>query len=495
MTVIRSAAQYHARTSYDRYNMSGHALDWQNQPSVFKEYPGIEPIPLPRDVPLPSEPFSGLFEKREKHADTETLGLERLSSILLLTHTLTAKARHADGDFYFRSAASAGALYPNEIYVATRALPSLEDGVYHFSIQHHGLSCLRKRTSSGTGDQSTALTFFFTAIFFRSAWKYRDRSYRYHLLDTGHLLENMVLALKALGLSFVLSYDFDDSLVNRLLGLDETKEVALAMVHLSSEAGGAPPVKQGAPALPEAFHKASVVSRNEIDYPTVREMHQAGISSFAPGAPMPRMVRELGLLPDAWHPIPEPAQPPEAMDYPEALFRRRSKRNFIPRPIPRDSLHGLLRTQLATDQEDVERAAYHSGLCTGFIVGNAEGMDPGFYLLDPEARAAGPVTSGTFTQKMAHICLDQQWLSNAGIHFLYMTNIHTLEQAWGPRGYRYAMLHAGRLGQRLYVAATAMGLGCCGIGALYDGEAAALLGLNKASKLLYLVAVGQIKRA
>jgi nitroreductase len=55
------------------------------------------------------------------------------------------------------------------------------------------------------------------------------------------------------------------------------------------------------------------------------------------------------------------------------------------------------------------------------------------------------------------------------------------------------MLAAGRMGQRLYMAATAMGLGCCGIGALYDGEAAELLGLNEASKLLYLVGVGPVK--
>jgi nitroreductase len=55
------------------------------------------------------------------------------------------------------------------------------------------------------------------------------------------------------------------------------------------------------------------------------------------------------------------------------------------------------------------------------------------------------------------------------------------------------MLNAGRLGQRLYVQATAVGLGCCGIGALYDGEAAALLGLNPTARLLYLVAVGRVK--
>jgi nitroreductase len=55
------------------------------------------------------------------------------------------------------------------------------------------------------------------------------------------------------------------------------------------------------------------------------------------------------------------------------------------------------------------------------------------------------------------------------------------------------MLAAGRMGERLYLLATAMGLGCCGIGAFYDQEAAHLLGLNSHSRLLYLVGVGKIK--
>ena len=492
MTMIQSAAQYHQRSSYDRHNMSGHYLDWQNQPSVFKEYPEIEPIPLPRDVPLPSESFSALFEKRGKHADAKTLGLETLSTILLLTNTLTARARHADGDFFFRSAASAGALYPNEVYVATEAVQGLEDGLYHFSIQYHGLSPLRKGQFSGSQDKAARLTFFFTAIFFRSAWKYRDRSYRYHLLDAGHLIENMVLGLKALGLPFVLSYDFDDTLANHLLGLDQTREVALAMLHIPEEAT---PVPEGIPGLPEEFHRASTVCKNETDYPAVREMHQAGATPHLPGEPLPGMIRELGPAPDSWAPIPPPVGAPDTMGYPEALFRRRSKRNFISKPISRDSLHTLLHTQCAVDPEGIQRAPYHGSLCVGFIVGNAEEMEPGLYLLDTMNRAAGLVTSGSFTEKMARICLDQMWLANAGIHFLYMANLHLLEQAWGPRGYRYAMLSAGRLGQRLYVAATSLGLGCCGIGALYDAEAAALLGLDESSKLLYVIAVGRIKKA
>ena len=56
------------------------------------------------------------------------------------------------------------------------------------------------------------------------------------------------------------------------------------------------------------------------------------------------------------------------------------------------------------------------------------------------------------------------------------------------------MMDAGILGQRLYLGSTALGLGCCGIGAFYVHEARSLLDLNDDSYLLYLVAVGRIKK-
>ncbi|WP_054697181.1 nitroreductase family protein [Desulfosarcina cetonica] len=57
------------------------------------------------------------------------------------------------------------------------------------------------------------------------------------------------------------------------------------------------------------------------------------------------------------------------------------------------------------------------------------------------------------------------------------------------------MMAAGRLGQQVYLAATAMGWGACGIGAFYDREAAGRLALADGVALLYLVGVGPIKGA
>ncbi|UCF57391.1 MAG: SagB/ThcOx family dehydrogenase, partial [Deltaproteobacteria bacterium] len=182
--------------------MTPHFLDWQNQPGVFKDYPGVAPVSLPSNLPLPEEKLSSLLIERDVRDKIKQIDVEAVSLILRLTYTLTAKARAAGGDYYFRSVASAGALYPTELYMATRSVSGLDDGLYHFAIHRHCLYPIRRqdllsyivRTTQTPENKVPILTFFLAAIFFRSAWKYRDRSYRYHLLDTGHLVENLVLA-------------------------------------------------------------------------------------------------------------------------------------------------------------------------------------------------------------------------------------------------------------------------------------------------------------
>ncbi|WP_022669237.1 nitroreductase family protein [Desulfospira joergensenii] len=73
--------------------------------------------------------------------------------------------------------------------------------------------------------QAPGVFFFIPAEFFKSAWEYRKRAFRYLLLDTGHLVENFMLATKALGLSSRMSYDFEDKQVSNFLGLDNCREM------------------------------------------------------------------------------------------------------------------------------------------------------------------------------------------------------------------------------------------------------------------------------
>ena len=502
--MIQSCLEYHQETSYDRFEMSGHSLDWGNQPKVFKEYPGITSLSLPKELQIPKGNLSAILKEPEARTVTGEMDVETLSLLLLLSYTHTARARYAEGDFFFRSAASAGALYPVEIYVTTHDVKDIDNGLYHFAIQNHSLDPLRKGDVPGIDDRERShLTFFLTAIFFRSAWKYRARAYRYHLLDTGHVAENLNLALKASKLPFSVTYDFDDAEVNRLLGLDEQKEVALAIIDVPRGRGISEKYKEPIPPLSEPVRQASPVSGKETDYPAIREIHGAGIHTLeAPPHPAlspdmgervsgrTEMIQELGITSKTWTPIEFPGSWPEITDYPDAVFRRRSRRNFVKKALSKEAMNALLRSVCRSQGSPHEQT-----LAVGFLVGQAEDMDPGFYLLDRRKESWAQVSSGGLMVKSASVCLDQEWLVNSGVHFLFLANLDVLDKTWGPRGYRYAMLTAGRLGQRLYVAAEVMGLGCCGIGALYDGEAMDMLRLNQTSRLLYLVAVGNVKRA
>jgi len=493
-------SRYHNNTSYSPGRMSVHGLDWDNQPSVYKDYPGINHIPLSRKTPVGMGSLSSIM--KEKTLDgtvSKRVSVDDLSLFLRLTYTLTARISHPEGDFHYRSAASAGALYPTEVYVATREVEGLDDGLYHYAIHHHGLVPLRSGDLSGyisdaihsPVKNAPTITIFLTAIFFRSAWKYRNRSYRYHLLDTGHVIENLLLGSKAFGLPCRLTYDFDDEQIDLLLGLNRTKEAALAVAHIP----GLDPISevkgQEINELSGEIRSASTVSRKEIDYPAIWEIHQAGETIIYPEKPGPEMILELGIMPGRWEKSPPSLTWPETVDYPDAVFIRRSERYFVKKSIAKDCFMALLDALCINDSSDPGmNPGYNRSICAGVFVGSVDGISSGLYMLDTLKGSIGHVIPGSFMDRMAYICLDQPWLADAAVHFLFLSNLDIIDRSWGARGYRYAMMTAGRMGEKLYVAATAMGIGCCGIGAFYDRNAANLIGLNDDSKLLYLVAVG-----
>jgi len=379
---------YHNLTSYQRNKMPMHFLDWENQPSVFKTYPGAERIQLPRDVRHREDSLSNILKKHsptKKHRDPDMADISR---IFALAYGITAKGGHGGGSHYYRSVASAGALYPTEIYIATNGAQGLDDGLYHFSIAHHALTPLRKgAVSAHVADavrpalhKSPKLTFFLSAIFFRSAWKYMARSYRYHLMDTGHLLENLVVALKAQKFPFEFSFDFDDHTLNRLLGLDETKEVCLAVCYTPGEQ----PVEgmnteEEIADLSESAKNASIVSQKETDYPAVLEIHEQGLHETARSNVELPAINPVDLKSEKPIDVTGPEIWPEKLNYEETFLHRRSKRNYIPKSMSFDHLASLAQALSMKDRGiPADAIDYQNTVRTGLIVGNAQGIDPGF---------------------------------------------------------------------------------------------------------------------
>ena len=487
--------KYHRQTRYDPLKMGGHALDWSNQPEVYKNDTGLSRVNLPEIAALPDKSFGEMLKPCHAAPAARGVSIRDLSRMLLLGYGITARRQSSGDDFYYRSVPSAGALYPCELYLATRSVSGLEDGLYHHAIHRRDLG--RLRTGIHTYPQAageprdpfcSSITFYITAIFYRSIWKYRDRAYRYHLLDTGHLVESLVLAIKALNLPCEVTYDFDDSAVNTLLGVDSGREACLAVIRIP----GGIATDDGRNSTVEglSYAAASRVSPREEIPAAVQRIHEASSRVSETKDLQCDMLLECGVRLQQWQPIHFEDSFPEKMNFSQAVMTRRSRRNFVSRPLSRREFQALMQTIWMPDDGHFQPFRF---VASGMIVGSCEGLDPGQYWIDPFTQAIGQVQPGMFCEEMARIALNQEWMASAGLQFFFVAPLSAIETLWGPRAYRYAMISAGRLAHRIYLGATALGLGCCGIGAFYDRDASALLRLNPSSALLYLVAAGPIK--
>lgn len=498
-----TARQYHERTNHQRGALSGRALDWSCKPELFKNYPlkaGLSTLHMSRQPEFPAWDLAELV--RHTVVKPAPLDQDTLSRLLALTYALTAEARHGSEAFHFRSAASAGALYPCEIYVALGpGVEGLGPGLYYYDIAEHGLTRLcagdalaRAQAATGVEGPLSAMVLI-SAIFQRSAWKYGNRAYRYAVLDAGHVAENLRLGCRSLELDGQLRYDFDDAAINSLLAVDPRREGCLVAMGLRAPSerwpGEVAPCDYAG--QEELLIRSSRCSHREAEHPLLRDMHEVSsrvrATQPAVGQEMAGEPRSQGLSHGVWRSIPA-SGPAEAL-YPDVLFRRRSRRNFLVSPLSSDRVAGLLRL---LGNPSTPSEAWGS-LCAGLLLQNCEDLRDGYWLLDREQTRLAQVGAGGNVEAsvpaMAMACLDQKWLGRANLHLVLTSNLSLLEERRGPRGYRHALLEAGRAGQRFYLAAMAMGLGACGIGACYDEEAAELLGLNRNSALVYLLAAGQ----
>ncbi len=500
--MIKSAAAYHLATSYHRNRMQGHFLDWQNQPKRYKKYSGIEPIPLEVEDDFPEISLWDLLGESAPHDPPPVLELALLSKIFFLTCTITAQSRHGGDIFYYRSTASAGALYPNEIYLTAHGIQGLKNGLYHYGLKDRVLIPLRKGDLGATvrdavpcSDPNKLIaSFWITGLFFRSAWKYRARAFRYALLDAGHVMQNLLLALRGFRIVFDVSYDFDDEKTGHMLGIDSRREACLAAVHIRGNQTAKH--KNGAQTerLAEEYIEASIVSPQEVAYPEIEEAYLSGKTDWKPLEPVSTRQKAFGLKPAVWSRLNLDLPVEKEVSYGQTLIQRRSRRNFIRKSIPEARFGRLLDFVRKTSVQDrPQRLQRIASLSLGLLFQDIAGLKSGIYFLDTKQKEIGLVAAGRYLGEMATVCLGQEWLRNAAVQFVFLTDIEWLDNTLGPRGYRYAMLDAGRLGQAIYLGATALGLGCCGVGAFYDEEARQLLDLSQNVFMLYLVAAGRVK--
>ncbi|WP_243359556.1 SagB family peptide dehydrogenase [Fundidesulfovibrio terrae] len=487
--MVIGARKYHFGVSHRRGRLSGMGLDWTNQPSLFKVYSGLDFIDLPRQADLPEV---SLWSAMQPGA-TGALGAEGLSAVLFHAAGLTRSNAQRGGEFFYRACPSAGALYPCEIYLAWPGGDGLDAGVFHYDVARHGLTPLRTGfpdpKSLGLPERTAVqgeAVFFVTGIFFRNAWKYRARAYRYLNLDAGHVVEGLALGLGAYRTAHAVETDFDDAAVARLLGVDPSREGCLSAVRFSAHAGGQ---ASGPGPLPEGVSGASRCALADTVPEEVLAVHEAcarleRAQAAAPAVEHSRLGR--GLI---WHGLPGLPPPPERKHLFEAMSTRRSRRAYANTPLAGGVVSRLLLSLSGPLGHPAGHGAEDACL-VGLLAGEPVQLLTGFSMLDRHGQRSGLRRDGNIVPVMAGICLDQLWMRDAAMHVLFFVDFTELELCLGDRGYRSSLQAAGRLGHRLYLAAESLGLGACGVGAFFDAEAADVLGLPEQAGMTYVVSLG-----
>jgi SagB-type dehydrogenase family enzyme len=228
--------QFQLQTKYERDRLPGGALDWASKPDTHKRYPDAPRLALSRPRATGGATIWDVMSQRRsvrRFQDTPLAEAE-LSQLLWAAQGTTRRVQ----GYGFRTAPSAGGLYPVETYLVVNSVQGIEPGVYHYAVQSHDLEQLqvgdfRLAIARAALDQEFAalanVVFVWTAVFARSKWKYRQRAYRYVYLDAGHIAQNIALAAVAMGLgSCQIAALYDDE-ANALLGVDGQEESTIYM--------------------------------------------------------------------------------------------------------------------------------------------------------------------------------------------------------------------------------------------------------------------------
>jgi hypothetical protein len=180
------ARRYHERTkhSFESVRSSGHYMDWDNRPDPFKRYAGIEALPLPAELPRRQVAALDAIAHQPAQAPDE-LTLPELARVLRWGAGVVRSQRFPGGETYhFRTYASAGALYPVEVYLASADLSGLAAGLYHFHPLELALRTLREgdvrdvlaEAAAEPAVAEASAVLLLTGTVWRSAWKYQARA-------------------------------------------------------------------------------------------------------------------------------------------------------------------------------------------------------------------------------------------------------------------------------------------------------------------------------
>jgi SagB-type dehydrogenase family enzyme len=251
----------------------------------------------------------------------------------------------------------------------------------------------------------------------------------------------------------------------------------------------------------ECYHEASKVSPTQIG----RQVAGAARLEATPDLQlsMTRAVRRL--------PLPTQALPPgrrPSMALWDAISQRRSCRQFGAEPVTVRDLAALLFAAYgithALESDDGRNALPLRAVPSGgalyplelYVAAvRVDGLGPGLFHFDPLERVLAVAQEAVSADDVSPLSTYPEIVAAAAAVIFVAAVFGRTRFKYGVRGYRFALLEAGHVGQNVLLAATALGLGAVPLGGYYDRLTDEFLGLDGVNEsTLYSIAVGAMPR-
>jgi len=505
------AYHQHSKHHFGRYAPSPGYMDWASQPDPFRRFEGTPIILLPLAANRQKAEYVDLFKPGA--IKPSPLDVEGISVLLELSFGLSAWKQNGGDRWALRCNPSSGNLHPTEAYVIVSGVQGLENGLYHYVSYDHALElrCQFDPTFRG-------LLLGLSSIFWREAWKYGERAFRYCQHDVGHALGALHYAAALLGWRVRLLDALGDDDTAALLGLDrpgdfigaELEAPDLLCLIEFGETTVHPDISEflrGAASAKWMGRANKLSPHHEFDWPAIDDIHKA-THKPATTASESWDASKLPAL------LPLPCKLPAA----ELIKQRRSAQAFDGvTSIPATTVYRILDATLPRQGiPPFDAWTWPPRVHLILFVHRVNGLTPGLYVFCRHKESETllrKAIKAEFIWERAEGCLQHQHLlrllsadarqaakaischqdiAGDSAFSLAMLAEFNKGMAEGEWSYQRLFWECGLIGQALYLEAEAAGIRGTGIGCFFDDPMHELLGIQDTEfQSLYHFTIGR----
>lgn len=585
--------RYHHQTKHTVESLfsGNHRLDWANQPDPFRTYDGAPVIDLDTSIEVSNLNFFETlisFQENlrrspedirsflERNAEPPSqMSLNRVPSIMaptarfvsnLLFYSMAISAWKqvvgTDHRWALRVNASSGNLHPTDTHILIRDIDGIEAGAYHYRVDKHQLERRVEKDlvtplckALGTSFEPPRLMICLTSIFWREAWKYQSRAFRYCQHDLGHALATVSMAAASLGWTTRILSLFPDGELADALGLSTAEgsrgsderssetlsdERPLALVALAplnestfpshekpnSIFGGTAPAHFAIGAQ-QSIGTPNVLSKSEVPYSSIQKVYESTVYSTEDWKAAREQIDALQIS-DEPPPLPSTiVASADAIETEHVLSKASSD-------CVHDSVHKTIRVRRSAVDMDGETgmtkahleyilACATSGFAADFqscdrysgtsdgttsaseristdglhliklflYVNRVDGLARGLYYYDRGNQLLVPLLLRDVRELAKQVSCFQDIAADGAFAISMIADFNLGYSLFKDRAYRLAHYEAGFIGQILYLTACALGHDSTGIGCFIDDAINEFLALPEGEEVIYNFTFGK----